>query len=220
MISRKLRQKIRRVLSGDLWRPRQTVQSCPHIDVRLWQRKGLLVPGMIFFWPGRLGHADDLRVRVEETRVVLRYRVQAYGNITAAILMTWTLCHFGGQRPWFECPGRERRRRCGQRVAVLYKVGGFFLCRQCGGLTYQSQRQNSLSRLRSKARKIRLRLGGDTDLHTPLPPKPKRMHARTYARLRQEGEEIESLLLAAMGQKLQHLQQKLDRLPLRRASGS
>jgi len=40
------------------------------------------------------------------------------------------------------------------------------------------------------------------------------MHTNTDARLRQEGEEIEYVLLAAMGQKLRHMQQKMDNLTL------
>ncbi|MBI3796504.1 MAG: hypothetical protein HY268_05970 [Deltaproteobacteria bacterium] len=102
-------------------------------------------------------------------------------------------------------------------MAILYVVGRSFLCRPCGSLVYESQQQDRLTRLEDKARRIRLRLGGDTALNTPFPAKPKRMHWRTYERLRQEGEGAEYALLVALGEKLQHLQQKMDKLALRSA---
>lgn len=200
------------------WGPKRTVESCPYIDIRSWHRKGLIVLGMLFPWPGRLGHADHLWVTVEETQLLLRYRHKTHGDILERIPMTWTLCHFGGQRPWFHCPRTEGGRRCGRRVAVLYAAGFSFLCRNCCRLAYQSQQQDRLSRLESKIQRIRRRLGGSTDLKEPFPSKPKRMHWRTYERLRQQGEETECALLVAMKEKLQYVQQRMDKLTLRLAN--
>lgn len=45
-----------------------------------------------------------------------------------------TPCYFGGVRHWFACP------MCGRRVGCLYLMGaGYFLCRHCNDLTYQSR---------------------------------------------------------------------------------
>jgi hypothetical protein len=41
--------------------------------------------------------------------------------------LEWTACNFGGERPWFICPGAG----CSRRVAVLHAAGKHFLCRHC-----------------------------------------------------------------------------------------
>jgi hypothetical protein len=47
---------------------RMTCESCPSIDVREWQRKGLLRAGQEFSWSWRRGGdaAGSITVRVEE----------------------------------------------------------------------------------------------------------------------------------------------------------
>ncbi len=55
------------------------------------------------------------------------------GRFHATIGLAWTLCHFGGWRPWFSCPD------CGRRVAVLYIVSAV-RCRHCLNLSYNSKR--------------------------------------------------------------------------------
>ena len=54
--------------------------------------------------------------------------------------ITWTACHFGGQRPWF---GRR----------VLYLAGKLFACRRCYGLAYASRRKALYFRDIDKAQK-------------------------------------------------------------------
>ena len=61
--------------------------------------------------------------------------------------------------------------------------GGYFLCRSCLDLVYESQREDRATRLISKAQKIRGRLGGSTSLMDPFPAKPKGMHWRSYSQL-------------------------------------
>ena len=53
-------------------------------------------------------------------------------------LLESTPCFFGGRRWWWRCPGRGCSRRC----RALYLVGGWFVCRTCARLTYDSRREH------------------------------------------------------------------------------
>lgn len=177
--------------SGRWWRyhSRDTVESCRRLDVRDWQRRGLLRPWQGFSWAWwRDGeHVADIHVKTEPSRVVLRYRVRRPGenwqDVEEPAALTWTRCHFGGQRPWFVCQGVVNGRYCGRRVAILYGAGVYFLCRRCYGLAYESQQEDRAGRLLLKAQRTWARLGGGGLPDCP-PLKPKGMHRRTYERLR------------------------------------
>ena len=73
--------------------------------------------------------------------------------IEQPVPITWTHCHFGGQRPWFICSARTNSRYCGGRVAVLYLAGGAFACRCCCGPAYASQQKDPLVRNMARALK-------------------------------------------------------------------
>jgi hypothetical protein len=98
--------------------------------------------------------------------------------------ITWTECHLGGRRPWFRCTAYSKGRYCGRRVTTVYNAGDVFACRHCCGLAYASQQEPVRERGILTARKIRKRLGGGPNITRPFPDKPKRMHWRTYDRLR------------------------------------
>jgi len=97
----------------------------------------------------------------------------------------------GGRRPWFLCSVYSNDQYCGRRAAVLYGAGELFACRRCYGLAYESQQGTPRQRGVGQAQKIRTRLGGTVNLFEPFPEKPKRMHWRTYLRLRARGEAAE-----------------------------
>jgi hypothetical protein len=83
--------------------------------------------------------------------------------------VTWTRCHLGGARPWFECAGRADGRGCGRRVAKLYLGrGAVFACRRCHNLAYLSQSENARHRAISKSQKLRMRLGGGPSILDPF----------------------------------------------------
>ena len=94
------------------------------------------------------------------------------------IMLSFTPCHFGGMRPWFDCPG------CGRRVAVLYRSSSEWFCRNCLGLTYRSSQESRVDRAFRQAHKLRRRLDDGASLLPPTPLRPPRMHWRTYWRLR------------------------------------
>ena len=87
--------------------------------------------------------------------------------------LAWTPCNFGGERPWFVCPGEG----CGRRVAILYGPGPWrMLCRHCRGLDYASQRTGVLGRAKMRVEKARSRL-------PPSGTRPKGMHRATFLKL-------------------------------------
>ena len=131
-------------------------------------------PMCSFRWPGL--------VRLTANR--WRVDVQFHAGAMQTIPVTWTHCHFGGGRPWFKC-------QCGRRVGKLYNSGATLRCRLCLELWYSSQRRGAKSRRYLRALKLRLQLNGIANLRQPFPPRPKRMHRKTYVRLHQLGERLE-----------------------------
>ncbi len=192
-----------------------TTEECQSIDVRYLHRNGLLQPGHSFSlrWSqagkqigsiGGVAHDDD-------DRVTFFYRHRSGGSggdwedVRETVALEWTACDFGGERPWFVCPGAD----CGRRVAVLYGPGRYFLCRQCYDLSYESQREGKANRALRRAQKIRERLGGSANMMEPFPEKPKGMHWKTYNRLFWEHHEAEMEHLAGMRERLDKLEKRV-----------
>jgi hypothetical protein len=167
---------------------RATCESCLSIDVRQWNRRGLLRhAGLRFTWSwtrhGKpLGSID---VRTEADAVVLTFTgSHEWKSIGQRVPLVWTTCHLGGARPWFRCSAPVGGRLCGRRVAKLYlRDAQIFACRYCCGLAYRSQKEIPRHRAISKAQKLRLRLGGTANLLDPFPERPRGMHRITYYRL-------------------------------------
>ena len=160
---------------------RPTVEHLQSFDVRVLHRMGALreplvsYPMVSFRWPGLV------RLTANKWRVDVAFRHGA----TQRIWLTWTPCRLGGWRPWFRCG------RCDRRVGKLYSTGVALHCRRCLDLWYSSQRRGAKSRRYLRALKLRLRLNGIANLREPFPARPKRMHRKTYVRLRQLGERLE-----------------------------
>lgn len=213
--------------SGDWYRfdKKTTTGECHSIDVRYLHRRDLLKPGRCFSlrWSRAGRETGSIRVMVagdgrpasaRGERVVLLYRHRLPGgeweDVTEPVPLGWTPCNFGGERPWFLCPGIRpgSSAGCGRRVAVLYGPGKYFLCRHCYGLSYKSQRENKVFRALHKAQAVRERLGGSASMLEPFPEKPKGMHWRTYERLREEHDEAETAQLLGMKEWLDKRERK------------
>jgi hypothetical protein len=96
---------------------------------------------------------------------------------TERVSLVSVACGFTGSRPRLECP------RCSQRVCKLYCLNMRLVCRKCEGLWYASQRTSSQGRKFLARRKIRRKLGDYGQLRAvDVPPKPRGMWRRTYAR--------------------------------------
>ena len=99
--------------------------------------------------------------------------------IEQPVYFSWTRPQFGGRRPWFLCP------LCIRRVALLYLRGERWACRVCCDLAYRSELESKGYRGQMKARKIRMRLGGNRS-GIEFPDKPRGMHWRRYERWREK----------------------------------
>lgn len=166
--------------SGRRWDSKATTSDYRQLDIRRWQRGGLLVVGRSF-----VCQAWDVEVvtsmKRDEPNLVRLYRYgQGRRSEPYRVCIEWTPCNYGGLRAWFICPTN-----CGRRVAILY-AGGSLACRHCNQLAYQSQHESPRYRGLHRARAIRGKLGGSISLAEPIPPKTKGMHWLTYARFRAE----------------------------------
>jgi hypothetical protein len=91
--------------------------------------------------------------------------------------LVWSSCGVIGERMRLECP------LCRRRVCVLYHLHGRVACRHCHDLWYAAQRISSAARKYVTRRKIRRKLGDYGQIPSArLPPKPRGMWRRTYAR--------------------------------------
>jgi hypothetical protein len=200
--------------SGSWYRfKKTTTDECQSIDVRYLHRNDLLQPGRSFSlrWSqagkqigsiGGVTHDDD--------RVTFFYRHRSGGSagecedVEETVPLTLTACNFGGERPWFICPGAD----CGRRVAILYGPGRYFLCRHCYDLRYESQREDKTHRALRTAQKIRQCLGGSANMMEPFPEKSKGMHWSTYERLWWKHHAAEMEQLAGMREWLDRFEKK------------
>jgi hypothetical protein len=205
--------------SGNWYRfnKKTTTEECRSLDVGKLHREGLLKPGYQFSWSwSRAGReVASIGALVEGVdqaeRVVLLFRHRRspsadWEDVKEPVELDLTACNFGGQRPWFICPGAG----CSRRVAVLYGPGRYFLCRHCYDLRYESQREDRMHRALRRAQKIRERLGGSANMMEPFPEKPKGMHWSTYERLWGKHHEAEKEQLLGMKEWLDKMERKLS----------
>ncbi len=204
--------------SGSWYRfnTKTTAEECQSIDVRYLHRNGLLKPGhwFSFRWSRAGGKTGSIQGavsgdgRAEQVTLLYRHRRglgSEWEDVREPVELAWTACNFGGERPWFICPGAD----CSRRVAILYGPGRYFLCRHCYDLSYQSQRDNKMYRALHRAQDIRRRLGGSANMMEPFPEKPKGMHWRTYERLWWEHHEAEMEQLAGMREWLDKMEKEV-----------
>lgn len=159
-----------------------TCEACLALDVGRWHRDGHLRPGGSFTWIWRSqtgAMAASIGVTVLDESVVLAYHRHGEPQpVEQRVALTTTTCHFGGERPWFLCPS------CGKRAGKLYLAShpAAFACRSCHDLTYVTRQEGPKFRGLSRANRLRVKLGGQPGMDTPIPSKPTRMHRGTYSR--------------------------------------
>jgi hypothetical protein len=200
--------------SGNWYRfgKKTTTGECQSIDVCYLHRNGLLQPGHSFSlrWSRAGRQTGSIGGVTHDDRVTFFYRHKRgmggdWEDVKETVPLGWTVCNFGGKRPWFICPGTG----CSRRVAVLYGPERYFMCRHCYDLVYESQRENAMYRALHKAQSIRRRLGGSASMMEPFPQRPKGMHHDTYMRLFWEHHEAEMKQLAEMREWLDRFEEKV-----------
>jgi hypothetical protein len=174
-----------------------TVDLALSLDVRRWQRTGLMQPGQWFVAPWVNGSGlAPVTVEVEDSAVRLHLPVEVCGVAvelrSCLIQLETTPCNYGGRRLWFSCPTPD----CRRRAALLYFAKVAFACRVCCGLAYPTQHERVPDRALRRAQALRRRLGGSANLLAPFPAKPPRMHWRTYQALRSRAIACEAMFFS------------------------
>ncbi len=196
---------------------RTTVEACRSIDVNRLNKTGCLRAG----WTGGWQWTRDgervawINLRAEHDRLHLTYRMRTgsgeWEDVAETVRIICVPCRFGGERPYFICPGVANGIACGRRVAKLHGPGRYFLCRHCYRLGHASQSEGAWDRTLRRANKIRQRLGGDPGMAAPFPAKPKGMWRRTYERLREQGFNAEMLADEAFALRAERLLARIDK---------
>src|SRR6188768_4040133 len=119
------------------------------LDVRKLHRRGALAVDASTSWHwSRDGEpCGNIGVVARGDRIRLAYGRTREGGVLEPfgydIELVHTPCHFGGARVWFRCPW------CQRRCARVYGLSsdGYFGCRICLRLGYQSESEDVTSRL-------------------------------------------------------------------------
>jgi hypothetical protein len=161
------------------------------IDIDALHRDGLIRLGARAGCVIRFSHpCRDLDVECEthiggpwNDWVRLKYEMRDYWTgepvkIDDKVYLAPSRPHFGGLRWWFLCPHLNTR----VRTLYLPRNGHHFWSRRAYELAYASQRETKFDRALRRARKLRLRLGGDP-ADDDYPDKPPRMRWAMYNRL-------------------------------------
>jgi hypothetical protein len=126
------------------------------LDVRELHKSGLLcgeARGSVIWQRGGVDTAS-IGTRFLPCELALRLEYE-FGPrqvpVRETVKLTFTACHFGGDRPWFRCP------HCDCRCAVLWGRGRF-LCRTCQRLSYPSQNESIGSKAIRRIHEIRAAL--------------------------------------------------------------
>jgi hypothetical protein len=172
-----------------------TCEGAHSIDLAWLRRRGILELGngtkLTSSWGGEETSSIGVLAQTDGLRLMYAVRARDGTKISVDELVPFvhTATQFGGRRQWFMCI------KCGRRCRKLYG-GRYFRCRQCHGLKYASQCENSAQRAMQRADRIANRLQdmwkGTTKAEWDFPPKPPRMRWATYQRLLDQYDELQN----------------------------
>lgn len=162
---------------------RPTTEDYFALDIRNWNRKGLIKPNKSFIWRWSQGvHVlGEIGVKVASESLIYVICGLKENSPILSIKLSWSACTYGGKRAWFICP----REGCNNRIAILYGTR-LFACRRCLQLPYMCQSESEIWRSERQADKIRVKLGWSDLGLIDSDPRPKGMHRNSYNRLLSE----------------------------------
>jgi hypothetical protein len=125
---------------------KKTVDEVLHLDACLLARREFLRAGQHVHGSWIWSRGDNqlatigFAARCDQDPPHLRLKYTWGGSelLEYEIPLETTVPNFGGLRWWFRCPNSK----CGRRAGKLYLVGKYFICRECGDLTYESCQKN------------------------------------------------------------------------------
>ena len=119
------------------WNTQSTLEEHKRIDIGYLNRQGYLCgwSSVKMSWSCGGEETGSVQLVCSPDQVQIVYRVrdcedEDWEDVRQAIGLEYTPCNFGGRRPWFTCPG------CQRRVGVLVCADTHFACRQCYQLPY------------------------------------------------------------------------------------
>ncbi len=105
-----------------------------------WSRNGEVIASVSF----QVEAEGDSPTRMRFMYTITDNSSGAKKNFNYALRLVSTPCHYGGQRWWFLCPLVVNGQYCNRTCRILYMPpgSGYFGCRECYGLTYESRQRH------------------------------------------------------------------------------
>jgi len=138
------------------WDKKDTVEDCRSVSISFLKKHDYLCGfrvGKIFWRNCYNEETGSIGITVStwdgENYVRFYYTITDHNSgektdYDYKVILTTTLCNFGGVRYWFICPLSLNGIYCGRRVAKLYKAPGavYYGCRYCYNLSYESRNKS------------------------------------------------------------------------------
>ena len=171
----------------DRWNKKTTVEDMLKLDVNYLNRQGLLRTGSVATltwsqWDEQIG---SIQVCGSGSWITLKYRYADQEDVSQMVGLTHSPCHFGGKRPWFECPN------CGRRAGNLLGGGRRFACRKCFDVVYHTQQCGKMERLMHRMHKL--------ERHLERQGLRKRTVDMLLTQIDELGEEVDTMFAARFG---------------------
>lgn len=157
---------------------KRTVNESLNIDVRRLKRDGWLESSTrkgLLAWTWTDDSRSTIGIIANRYRAEFEYTLNGQPVSDEASIL-WTPCHYGGERPWFQCS------HCSRRIAILYPLAST-ACRICHRLAYKSQNETDCDQAARQAERIRKQLEWQPGILNGEGPRPTGMHIRTYIKL-------------------------------------